>query len=129
MILAIAFLYTPPPPVPFPEQFQGAWDKNIYACSQAVTPSRMAITNSHFLQGEFRGYSTGFSRLNAKVIISNMLSWRSKKEFQSIERLELSEDGETLFVQSYQIKNRKETATAQIFVRCPNQEKAMEQFQ
>ena len=126
MILSLAFLYTPLPPVALPEEFQGVWDQNTYACSQAATPSRLAISKSKFMNGEFQGYATGFRRLNAKVIIADMLGGRSKATSPSLQRMELSDDGATLFVQSYPKPDRKVTATAQVFVRCPDQEAAKE---
>ena len=126
MILPLAIMYTPLPAVPFPDEFQGAWDENTYACSRAVTPSRLAISESHFLQRQFQGYSTSVKHLNSKVIVVDMIGGRSQKVKPSIQRLELSEDGDTLFVQSYSKTERTGDVTARIFVRCPDQEKALE---
>jgi len=126
VILALAFLYTPVPPVPFPDEFQGAWDQNAYACSQAATATRLAISKSHFMTGEYQGYSTGFNRLNETVIIADMVGGRSNAKRPSLQRLELSEDGDMLFVQSFPKSGHKGTVTAQFLVRCADQETAME---
>ena len=126
MILPLALLYTPLPPVPFPAEFQGAWDENAYACSQDITPSRLAISKSRFVQRQFQGYSTSVKHLNSRVIVVDMIDRRLKETRPSIQRLELSEDGETLFVQSYPKTERAGNVIARIFVRCPDQEAAKE---